>query len=146
MRKVQFLLLAAFVTAGVLGAGTAIAGYGRCYYSNWTYYPQRSYYYSYCNYQPSVSYDTYSYHYCCYFPSQPSYCYYYNPGSQTWWGRYDLEAKGYSLLAEADRKKTLKEIPESAFPKPAAMPTIPGAKDDLKLVPPPTPPVDDKPQ
>ncbi len=145
MRKFQVLMVAALLFSGVLAATTAVAGYGRCYYSSWSYYPQRSYYYCNCNYQPYVNSDSYSYHYCVYVPTQPRYCYYYNPGSQTYWGRYDLESKGYSMLAEKDRKQSLKDIPETAFPKPGAMPTIPGAKDDLKLEVPPAPPADDKP-
>jgi len=139
MRKFQVLMVAALLVGGLAAATTAVAGYGRCYYSSWSYYPSHNYYYSNCYYQPYVNSD-YSYHYCVYVPSQPRYCYYYNPSSQSYWGRYDLEAKGYSMLEEKDRKKNLKEIPEEAFPKPAEMPTIPGAKDDLKLEVPPAPP------
>ncbi len=143
MRKAQFLMVAALLAAGLLSASAAMAYYGRCYYSSWSYYPQRSYYYCQCNYQPAPQAD-YSYHYCVYVPQQPNYCYYYNPGSQSYWGRYDLEAKGYSMLAEKDRKKSLKDIPETAFPKPGEMPIIPGTKD-VKLEVPPAPPTDDKP-
>ena len=91
-------------------------------------------------YQPVVTYTTYEYHYCIYYPSQPSYIYYYNPTTQVYWGRYEIGSKGdkrYSMLDPKDRKKDLKEIPESAFPEPAAMPTIPGASDDVAMEPPP---------
>jgi hypothetical protein len=68
--------------------------------------------------------------------------YYYNPVSQQYWGRFEFgedgKAKGYSLLAEKDRKEKLADIPESAFPKPAAMPAIPGTTDGEKMLPPPT--------
>ena len=68
--------------------------------------------------------------------------YYYNPVSQQYWGRFEFgedgKPKGYSLLAEKDRKEKLADIPESAFPKPAAMPAIPGATDGEKMAAPPT--------
>lgn len=112
----------------------------RHYYSNWTYYPQRSYYYVQYYYLPATTYTDYSYHYCLYYPTQPSYVYYYNPYSQVYWGRYDLKKKGYSMLAEKDRKKNLKEIAEEAFPKPGEMPTIPEAKDGERMLPPPAVP------
>ncbi|MCA9113751.1 MAG: hypothetical protein KDA79_01600 [Planctomycetaceae bacterium] len=90
-------------------------------YGGWNYYGSRGYYYSTYNYTPT------RYHYCVYYPSKPRYTYYYNPYSQSYWGRYDLQGKPgaeYSLLAEKDRKKTLSDIPESAFPEPGALPKI----------------------
>jgi hypothetical protein len=93
-----------------------------------------------CYYLPVLTQTTYDYHYCIYYPSQPSYIYYYNPSTQVYWGRYEIGSKGdkrYSILAQQDRKKDLKDIPESAFPEPAAMPTIPGAKDNVTIQPPP---------
>jgi hypothetical protein len=118
------------------GAATAARHYVRQYYSSWSYHPARSYYYSYYYYKPYVSYSGYSYHYAICYPSTPRYVYYYNPYSQVYWGRLDTEAKGddkYSLLEDKDRKKELKDIPESAFPKPAKMPAIPESKDDLAM-------------
>jgi hypothetical protein len=115
----------------------AQAHYGRQYYGGWNYYPQYNYYYSNYYYQPSVGYD-YSYHYCIYYPSSPSYVYYYNPYRHYYWGRLDLNAKGenkYSLLAEKDRKESIKDIPESAFPKPGKMPAIPESKDGVTIEP-----------
>lgn len=124
----------------VLGAGVAVEArtlYGRQYYGSWGYYPSRSYYYRSYYYQPYVS-APYSYHYAIYYPTYPRYVYYYNPVKQYYWGRLDLEAKGgpkYSLLAEKDRKATLKEIDEKAFPEPGEMPVIPGAEDGVKMEP-----------
>jgi hypothetical protein len=115
-------------------------GYGRQYYASWNYYPQRSYYYTTYYYKPYATYASYDYHYCIYYPSYPKYVYYYNPYKKVYWGRYDLEAKGYSLLAEKDRKGTLKEIDEKAFPAPAKMPDIPEAEDKVSMDAPPAPP------
>ena len=50
-----------------------------------------------------------------------------------YWVRYDTEAKGYSLLAEADRKEKIEDIKETAFPKPAAMPNIPESADKVVM-------------
>ena len=52
--------------------------------------------------KPAVTAVTYSYHYVVHYPARPRYYYYYNPVRRYYWGRYDTEAKGYSLLAEAD--------------------------------------------
>jgi hypothetical protein len=116
----------------------AHAHYGRQYYGDWGYQPSYSYYYCQYNYQPYSGYDGYNYHYCIYYPSQPRYVYYYNPHQHYYWGRLDLEAKGdnkYSLLAEEDRKDSVKKIPESAFPKPGKMPPIPESKDKVQIEP-----------
>jgi len=72
------------------------------------------------------------------YPAQPRYYYYYNPVSRQYWGRYDLEEKGYSMLDEKDRKEELKDIPEKAFPKPAKMPAIPEVKDEVTIEVPPS--------
>ncbi|WP_417749284.1 hypothetical protein [Rosistilla oblonga] len=111
---------------------------GRQYYSSWSYQPARSYHYTRYYYKPVTTATSYSYHYCISYPSQPRYVYYYNPVSRQYWGRYDLdgtEGAQYSLLAEKDRKKNLEDIPESAFPAPAAMPQIPGSKDGVAIEP-----------
>jgi|GEM_PF-1259683 len=126
---------------GLIGVGlaqptpAAANSLARHYYSSWTYYPSRTYYYSYYYYKPTPSYNSYQYHYCVYYTAQPRYVYYYNPVSQYYWGRYDLDEKGYSLLAEKDRKKDLKDIPEKAFPKPGEMPAIPGSEDGERMLP-----------
>jgi hypothetical protein len=66
--------------------------------------------------------------------------YYYNPYKRVYWGRYDLESKGYSLLEEKDRKEKLADIEESAFPKPGPMPPDPESTDGSKIPAPPAPP------
>ncbi|QDV66434.1 hypothetical protein Poly24_01200 [Rosistilla carotiformis] len=141
LTHVKKLALAALAIGMVsqFAISEAEAGYGgRQYYSSWSYQPTRSYHYTRYYYKPVVSAPTYSYHYCISYPSQPRYVYYYNPRSQQYWGRYDLEGTEgaqYSLLAEKDRKKNLEDIPESAFPAPAAMPAIPDSKDGIAIEP-----------
>jgi len=131
MQRIRKITLVALALAGGLFTASAAKAYDSCYYTGWNYYPQRQYYYNYCYYQqPQGDYD---YHYSCYYPSQPNYVYYYNPHRSCYWGRYDIEKKQYSLLDEKDRKGNLKDIPESAFPKPGPMPQVPGAKQGVTL-------------
>jgi hypothetical protein len=140
MKKAIGIAALAIVLTGLLGE-TGNAGYRyRQYYSSWSYYSTSSYYYSRYYYYPTVQAATYSYHYVIYYPSQPRYYYYYNPTTRQYWGRYDLEAKGYSMLEEKDRKEKLSDIPDSAFPKPGAMPAVPGTEDKLKMEVPPAAP------
>lgn len=116
----------------------SVAGFYRQYYSSWSYYPTNGYYYSTYYYQPYSSYQGYQYHYSIYYPSQPRYVYYYNPYTRAYWGRLDLEGKDgaqYSMLADKDRKEKLSDIPETAFPKPAKMPTIPESNDGVAMEP-----------
>ena len=140
-----------FKCLGLAGAMALLALWGdtaqgntlarRQYYGRWTYYPARSYYYSYYYYKPVETAIDYEYHYTIYYPSRPRYVYYYNPHRRVYWGRYDLQGKGdkvYSLLDEKDRKQNLSDIPEKAFPTPGAMPTIPTAKDKEQILPPPS--------
>ena len=137
MKLVKVLALAGAVAlVAALGASTAQAGFGRQYYGGWS-YCTKGYWYCTYTYKPYVGYPNYCYNYCVWYPATPKFCYYFNPYRGTYWGRYDFQTKGYSLLAEKDRKKDLKDIPESAFPKPGKMPTIPGAKDDVAIEPPP---------
>ena len=116
-------------------------GYRRHYYTSWTYRPATSYYYSRYYYRPTTYTRTYSYHYVIRFRSQPRYYYYYNPVRRTYWGRFEFDengkALGYSLLKKEDRKSSLDDIPESAFPKPSKMPQIPGSADGVQMIPPP---------
>ncbi len=118
-------------------SGIVSASYlaGRHYYGGWNYYPSRTYYYSNYYYKPQPTYDGYKHHYCVYYTTQPRYVYYYNPVRRVYWGRYDLQEKGYSMLAEKDRKEELKSIPEEAFPKPGDMPPIPDSEDGEKMLP-----------
>ncbi|MGE0375454.1 MAG: hypothetical protein AB7I48_16420 [Planctomycetaceae bacterium] len=127
----RFLIIAAVLAGTMLTAQQSQAAY-RQYYSSWSYYPSRSYYYRTYYYKPYPTYTSYNYHYCVHYPSQPRYVYYYNPHRGHYWGRFDLEGKAgeqYSILKEEDRKPKLSDIPESAFPPPAAMPTIPDSED-----------------
>jgi hypothetical protein len=140
MKPRNLLFAAVLIAAAGSGfAATAQAGYS--YYSRWSYYPTYGYYYSYYYYKPYDAYAGYKYHYTIYYP-KTSYVYYYNPYRKVYWGRYDLEAKGYSHLPEEAQKGSLKEIPESAFPKPGAMPAVPESNDGTTVPPPPTPPAD----
>ena len=66
--------------------------------------------------------------------------YYFNPYKRVYWGRSLTDCGGkelYSLLAEKDRKGNLDEIPETAFPKPGAMPSLPESTDGTKVDRPP---------
>jgi hypothetical protein len=143
-RRVLLAIAALAIAASPLCSTPAQAQYGRQYYSSWSYYPERTYYYQYYSYKPYASYSGYSYHYCIYYPKYPRYVYYYNPEKRVYWGRYDCEEKGYSLLAEKDRKPNLKDIAEEAFPKPAKMPAIPDSTDGTTITPPTPPPLDEK--
>lgn len=97
------------------------------------------YYYSCYYYQPTYG-GAYKSHRVIYYPSRPRYVYYYNPYKGRYWGRYDLQEKGYSLLKEEDRKEKLSEVPESAFPAPGKMPPLPESKDGVEITPPPARP------
>lgn len=126
-------LIALVLVGGAWSTSEAAAFLRRHYYSSWSYYPSRTYYYRSYFYKPYVQYEGYKYHYCIYYTSRPRYVYYYNPYVKTYWGRYDLEKKGYSELAAADRKASLSEIPETAFPAPGAMPAIPESEDGERI-------------
>jgi hypothetical protein len=125
MRVAKYLALSCGVALCFAFANSNEAEAG--YYSQWRSYPSRNYHYTQYYYKPYPRYPTYRYHYCVYRTYQPRYVYYYNPYRRVYWGRLDTQAKEgsqYQLLAEKDRKGTLKEIPESAFPKGGKMPTI----------------------
>lgn len=117
----------------------------RQYYSSWTYHPTRRYHYCRYYYKPYSSYSGYQYHYAVRYPRTYStqarysrYVYFYNPRKRVYWGRFDLEGqpgKQYSLLKNEDRKESLDDIPEKAFPAPAAMPVIPESKDNTQIQP-----------
>src|SRR5262245_5824175 len=123
MRKAICLVALAVAMSGLFAATSKAGYYYRQYYSSWSYYRTSNYHYCRYYYYPTARATTYSYHYVISYPSQPRYYYYYNPTSGNYWGRYDTQEKGYSLLAEKDRKAKLSDIPESAFPKPGPMPT-----------------------
>jgi hypothetical protein len=136
------LLLAG--AASVLAEGR---GYStpRQYYSGWQKNSSHGYYYRHYYYKPTSEYSGYKHHYTIYYPSRPNHYYFYNPYTKHYWGRCPVHTNGkeqYSLLAEADRKENLSEIPESAFPAPGKMPAIPESKDGAPMDLPP----DDLPQ
>lgn len=100
----------------------------RQYYSDWQKAPQGNHYVRKYYSKPTPSYSGYRVHEVHYFPKKPSHYYYYNPKAQKYWGRCPTDAGGapkYSLLKLDDRKKDIDQIPESAFPPPAALPPIP---------------------
>jgi hypothetical protein len=139
----MWTVVAAVAVAGLMSGNSSEAGYrgyARHYYSSWSYYSYRNYYYSTYYYYPTTYATTYNYHYVVHYPSQPRYYYYYNPVRRSYWGRYDLQAEGYSLLAEKDRKEHLSDIPESAFPTPGMLPAVPGTEDSLTMAVPPAAP------
>lgn len=140
MKFWKLFVLAPLAVATMFVSGTtttqesqaaSLRQYGRQYYAGWSsdYYQSRGYYYCNYYYKPYPSYNSYNYHYCIYYPSRPRYVYYYNPVRKVYWGRYDIEAKGYSQLAEKDQAAQLSDIAEDAFPTPAAMPAIPESTD-----------------
>ena len=132
-QKKKMLLVLLIAIGSLASIGTAANQNYRQRYSSWNYQPARTYYYRQYFYKPTPTYTGYDYHYCIYYPSRPTYIYYYNPVRKVYWGRYDLEKQGYSMLEEKDRKEKLDDIPEEAFPKPGEMPAIPGAEDGEKI-------------
>ena len=136
---VHLLLGAAFLT--VTADQADAYNYRRQYYSSWSYRPSTSYHYCRYYYTPTVTTYTHSYHYVVYYPSRPRYRYYYNPVRRVYWGRFEVDDQGkpvgYSMLAKKDRKESLDDIPESAFPKASEMPGIPESKDGVKMLTPP---------
>jgi hypothetical protein len=126
------LLLVGLSGAGVWGNTSS----HRQYYSSWHKTTQHAYYYRNYYYKPSESYYGYKHHYTIFHPQRPQYLYYYNPYSKKYWGRCPAHSQGkgqYSLLAEADRRGDLEQIPETAFPRPGKMPPIPESTDDATM-------------
>jgi hypothetical protein len=127
-KAVKYLILAGAL-ALIAPMGSSAYSYShRQYYSSWHRHPTYSYHYRHYYYKPTPTYSGYKHHYVVYYPRKPQYVYYYNPYKKTYWGRCPTNAGGrpqYSLLDEKDRRATLDEIPERAFPKPGPMPPIP---------------------
>jgi hypothetical protein len=107
---------------------------GQEYYSGYKDSPARGYRYSYYYFKIAGG---FRYHYCTNSPGSP-YVYYYDPQTQLFWGRYDLNAKGFSLLAPNDRKGNIRAIDPAAFPAPGPAMNNPATGDPLST--PPTPP------
>ncbi|MEM1227322.1 MAG: hypothetical protein AAGJ40_16605 [Planctomycetota bacterium] len=132
-RLLGLLFVGATMSCFATARPAEAAGYYRQTYTTWTYHPVRRYYYSRYTYAPVVETTTYHHHYAIHYPSRPRYVYYYNPVRQVYWGRYDLQESGYSLLKPEDRSGDLESIPESAFPAPGEMPPIPESSDGEKM-------------
>ena len=64
-------------------------------YSGWC--KQGGYYFSTYYHQPKPG-GEYKSHRVIYYQPKGQYLFYYDPYTKKYWGRYDLEAKGYSLL------------------------------------------------
>jgi hypothetical protein len=144
MKSSNVLALAGAVAlVAALGASPAHAGVGRQYYDGWR-NSGHGYLFSTYHYKPYAAYPTYLYNYAIYYPATPRFVYYFNPYKGTYWGRFDVKTKGYSLLAEKDRAGALKDVPEKAFPAEGPLPQVPDAKEQLTLAEPPDLPAGEK--
>jgi hypothetical protein len=112
-----------------------------CYYSSWTYSQPQNYYYCYCYYRAS-QYAPWSKYVCIYNRDYSNYTYFYNPSTQQYWGRFDQQAKGFSVLPEGDRKGAIADLPQDKFPTPVAQIGLPGSQVKEQIVTPPAPPAD----
>jgi hypothetical protein len=145
MKLVKLLVLAGAVAVAAFGVWSARAAFtGRQYYDAWR-SSGKGYYFSVHHYKPSRDAAGYLTNYAVWHPSLPRYVYYYNPAKKTYWGRYNVQTKGYSLLAEKDRTGRLRDIPDKAFPPEGELPQVPEAKDKLTLEVPPDLPPGEKP-
>jgi len=133
-------MFALFLGASLLGLVAtpqeAQAHGPRQYYSSWNRHPTANYHYRNYYYKPTASYSGYKHHYVVYHAQRPNHVYFYNPYTRQYWGRCPIGTQGegkYSLLAEKDRAGSLKDIPESAFPEPSAVPPIPETTDKVPL-------------
>ncbi len=135
--KMLVLSTLALVMSVPLALIAEAQGYApRQYYSSWYRHPKKTYYYRTYYYKPTPTYSGYKHHYVVYVPEKPKYYYYYSPYKKQYWGRCPSDHGGkpvYSQLAEKDRKATLDEIPESAFPAPAPLPPLPESNDGATL-------------
>ncbi len=138
MRTMKIVAVTGLILAGLGFSATVVQNYysPRQYYGNWVKHPSHSYYYRNYYYKPTPTYTGYKHHYVIHYPSRPKHYYYYNHYKKQYWGRCDSQCNGephYSMLAPEDRKATLAEIPETAFPAPTATPPIPEATDNVSL-------------
>jgi hypothetical protein len=130
-RASPLLVLAALLLSPMFGDSSFTH---RQYYSGWS--KHNAYHYRTYYYKPSPTYYGYKHHYVVHFPTRPTHYYFYNPYKKTYWGRCPVNHGGqpvYSMLAEKDRKGSVSEIPESAFPKPGNVPPIPESTDNEPL-------------
>jgi hypothetical protein len=132
MRNFQATLTAAVLLASAAAwAGDYYSP--RQYYSQWQKSPQSNYAYRTYYYKPTPDYAGYKHHYVI---QKGDHCYFYNPYEKQYWGRCPLKHGGqptYQLLAPADRKPTLAQIPESAFPPAGPLPPIPESNGSATL-------------
>lgn len=132
--------LALALLAATVGLSTAPreaqANGPRQYYSSWQHHPTQSFHFRKHYHKPTPNFNGYRHHYVVYYPQRPQHLYFYNPYKKQFWGRCPVSSNGkgeYSLLAEKDRKGSIDDIPESAFPALAAVPPVPGSSDSLPL-------------
>jgi hypothetical protein len=128
-----FLLVSLFGAAGQAAHDKS----PRQSYSAWRKHAEKPYYYRWYYFKPSADDQEYQYHYGIYYPSRGKRVYLYNPKSKKFWGYYDMEAKGYSLLPPQKRRERIDDIPAEAFPKPGKMPPIPDSRDGTTMLEPP---------
>ena len=139
MRTRRAILVAAThaIMLGLCGMQAAALDHSpRQYYGAWQKPPQRNYFYRNLYYKPTPTFSGYKHHHVIFFPTRPNHFYFYNPYQKQFWGRCPTNHGGeprYSLLAPADRKPTMAEIAETAFPPPGALPAIPESSDGLPL-------------
>lgn len=133
----DFIIAVCFVMGLGLGSPAEADAALRQYYSGWTYYAARGYYYRTYYSKPDEEYLGYQHQYCIYYTAQPRYLYFFDPETRVYWGRFDTHGEPgaeYSVLAEKDRREKLTDIPESAFPPPGDIPPIPGARDGMRMI------------
>lgn len=139
MRFASAVMLPIVVLMGMAATAVhadSVYGTPRQYYSGYTYVPSHDYGYRTYYFKPTPDYAGYDYHYVIYPRHDPQHAYYYNPHTQSFWGRCPSHCHGepyYSLLRPLHRKSSLAEIPAEAFPKPGPLPAIPGAQDNAVL-------------
>jgi hypothetical protein len=137
--KLAFLTVLSFsAILGAFAAPVSAQNFGspRQYYAPWQKHPSHNYFFRQYYFKPTPTFSGYRHHYAIFHPSRPQHIYFYNPHKKVFWGRCPAQRDGeatYSLLAEKDRKGALKDIAESAFPKPAATPPIPDSRDGAVL-------------
>lgn len=130
------LLLLSVVTIPTFEAHAVDYHSTRQYYSGWNRHPTANYHFRFYYYKPTPQYSGFKHHYVIYHPARPKHLYFYNPYKKQYWGRCEVSTNGrplYSLLKPDDRRGALNEIPESAFPPPSPVPSIPEAEDAVPL-------------
>jgi hypothetical protein len=132
----RFILSLALASVCLVSLTHAQAPGQRQYYSaKWTKHTTKNYYYRNYYFKKAAKDEEYTYHYAIYFPSRGKRIYMYNPQSRKYWGAW--EGDKYSLLPKDKQKASLDEIAAEDFPPFAAAPTIPGATDEVTMIPPP---------